>query len=98
MIVLFLEEKLLAETVFFIITSCTRLLNQFHQLWTQLEVVSLLIKSPRLDCGADRSCRLPSVCSVVSVDPVGLAAATSGYWVSADNQAWSRTTVRFPSF
>lgn len=25
----------------------------------------------------------PSGCSVVSVDPVGLAAATSGYWVSA---------------
>lgn len=27
--------------------------------------------------------RAPSGCSVVSVDPVGLAAATSGYWVSA---------------
>lgn len=27
--------------------------------------------------------RVPSGCSVVSVDPVGLAAATSGYWVSA---------------
>lgn len=29
-----------------------------------------------------------SVCSVVSVDPVGLAAATSGYWVSADAQIY----------
>ncbi|KAK5619339.1 hypothetical protein CRENBAI_011890 [Crenichthys baileyi] len=34
-----------------------------------------------------RSHQVSSVCSVVSVDPVGLAAATSGYWVSADNQA-----------
>lgn len=36
-----------------------------------------------------QSHRAPSGCSVVSVDPVGLAAATSGYWVSAgghDNQ------------
>lgn len=28
----------------------------------------------------------PGGCSVVSVDPVGLAAATSGYWVSAGGQ------------
>lgn len=27
--------------------------------------------------------RAPGSCSVVSVDPVGLSAATSGYWVSA---------------
>lgn len=36
-----------------------------------------------------QSHRAPGGCSVVSVDPVGLAAATSGYWVSAgghDNQ------------
>lgn len=34
----------------------------------------------------------PGGCSVVSVDPVGLAAATSGYWVSAgghiDRSTW----------
>lgn len=31
--------------------------------------------------------RAPSGCSVVSVDPVGLSAATSGYWVSAGNHS-----------
>lgn len=52
----------------------------------------LLISRPRLKCGSWapfwlqpelRSHGAPSGCSVVSVDPVRLAAATSGYWVSA---------------
>lgn len=60
----------------------------------------VLLITPRLGCNMAarrpfwlqselQSHRAPGGCSVVSVDPVGLAAATSGYWVSAgghDNQ------------
>lgn len=48
---------------------------------------------PRLCCTRQRGShfgsaeRAPSGCSVVSVDPVGLSAATSGYWVSAGGRS-----------
>lgn len=42
-------------------------------------VIALKVRSS----AGRRGRRVPSGCSVVSVDPVGLSAATSGYWVSA---------------
>lgn len=54
---------------FFLIISCLGWdVKARRPFWLQLE---------------PQSHRAPSGCSVVSVDPVGLAAATSGYWVSA---------------
>lgn len=39
----------------------------------------------------------PGACSVVSVDPVGLTAATSGYWVSADGPHESAPPLHGPA-
>lgn len=54
--------------------------EQWLQFWLQTEL---------------QSRRAPSGCSVVSVDPVGLAAATSGYWVSADSRLILNTIFRW---
>ncbi|KAM8871639.1 uncharacterized protein ACB058_003830 isoform 1-T1 [Synchiropus picturatus] len=69
-----------------------KMTSRHHRMWSkslrlQVPIFHKQMERHRssliLEAAGPRGYGTPSVCSVVSVDPVGLAAATSGYWVSA---------------